>query len=99
MPLLIAALWGALVPMLGTLVGRVLVSIGIGYVTFTGISTSLDWAKAQFLSGLSGAPAAALGLASTMKVGVCVSMLLSAVAARLLLAGLTSGALTKMITK
>jgi hypothetical protein len=34
-----------------------------------------------------------------MKVGVCVSMLLSAVAARLVLAGLTSGALTKMVVK
>jgi hypothetical protein len=99
MPLFIAALWGAVVPMLGTLVGRVLVSLGIGYVTYTGIDASLMWAKAQFLSSLAGAPAAAVGLASTMKVGVCVSMLLSAVAARLVLAGLTSGALTKMVTK
>lgn len=99
MPLFIAALWGALVPMLGTLVGRVLVSLGIGYVTYTGIDASLSWAKAQFLSSLAGAPAATVGLASAMKVGVCVSMLLSAVAARLVLAGLTSGALTKMVAK
>jgi hypothetical protein len=99
MPLFIAALWGALIPMLGSLVGRVLVSLGVGYVSYTGIDTGIAWAKAQFLTGMSGLPAQAMGLASTMKVGVCVSMLLSALVARLVLQGLTSGTITKMVTK
>lgn len=99
MPLLIAALWGALIPMLGSMVGRVLVSLGIGYVSYTGIDAGMTWAKGQFLSGMSGLPAAAVGLASTMKVGVCVSMLLSALVARLVLQGLTGGVLTRMVTK
>ncbi len=99
MPLFIAALWGALIQIAGTLVGKVLLSLGIGYVTYTGVDASIVWAKAQFLSSLSGAPAAAVQLAGTMKVGVCVSMLLSAVTARLVLAGMTSGALTKMTVK
>ena len=99
MPLLIAALWGALVPMLGTMVGRVLVSLGIGYVSYTGIDATMGWAKAQFLSGMSGLPSQAIGLASTMKIGVCVSMLLSALVARLVLQGLTGGAITKMMAR
>jgi hypothetical protein len=99
MPLLIAALWGALVPMLGTMVGRVLVSLGIGYVSYTGIDATMGWAKAQFLSGMSGLPSQAIGLASTMKVGVCVSMLLSALVARLVLQGLTGGTITKMMAR
>lgn len=96
MPLFIAAVWGALIPMLGTMVGRILVSLGIGYVSYTGIDTALSFAKSQFLAGMAGAPAVALQLAGTMKVGVCVSMLLSAVAARLVLAGLVNGALKRV---
>lgn len=99
MPLFVAALWGALLSMVGTLVGRVLVSLGIGYVTYTGIDSAITWSKSVFLSGMSGLPAAAVGIAGTMKIGVCVSMLLSALTARLVLAGLTSGSIKRMVQK
>lgn len=100
MPLFIAALIGALVQAAGTLVGKVLLSLCIGFVTYTGVDASIDWAKAEFLSGLSGIPAAAVGLAGIMKVGVVVSMLTSAVTARLTLQGLAAGGkLTRMVTK
>ena len=99
MPLLLAALLGGLVQAAGTLVGRVLISLGIGYVAFTGVDASITWAKNQFLSGVSGLSADAIGLASTLKVGVCVSMLLSALTARLTLNGLTSGTIRKMVQK
>ena len=99
MPLWAAALLGALIQGAGSLVGQVLLSLGIGYVTYTGVNTSLAWAKTQFLAGMSGAPAAVAQLAGLMGVGVCVSMLLSAVTARLVLAGLTSGTLKRMVVK
>lgn len=99
MPLWVAALVGGLVQVAGTLVGRVLVSLGIGYVTFTGVDASLTWASGQFVSAMGGLPAASVQIAGLLKVGTCVSMLLSAVAARLLLAGLTSGAITKFALK
>jgi hypothetical protein len=99
MPLIIAALWGALLSMVGTLVGRVLVSLGIGFATFTGVNSTLDWAKAEFLARMSGAPVAVVQMAGTMKIGVCVSMLLSAVLARLVIGGLTSGSITRMVQK
>lgn len=100
MPLIIAALWGALISIAGTLVGQVLLSLGIGYLTFTGVDLSIGWAKAQFLSGLAGVPAAAVQLAGTMKIGVCVSMLLSAVTARVTIAGMQAGGtIKKMVIK
>jgi hypothetical protein len=96
MPLIIAALWGALIPMLGSMVGRVLISLGIGYVTYSGVDASFVWVKSTFLSGMSGLPAVAIGMASTLKIGVCVSMLLSALTARLVLQGLTNGVIKRM---
>jgi hypothetical protein len=100
MPLFISALWGAFISIAGTLVGQVLLSIGISYLTFTGVDASIGWAKAQFLSGLTGLPAAAVGLAGVMKVGVCVSMLLAAVTTRVTMLGMQSGGkLTQMTVK
>ena len=99
MPLFLASLLGGLISVAGTLVGRVLISLGIGYVTFSGVDTAITWAKTQFLSGVGGLPADAVGIANTMKVGVCVSMLLAALTARLVLSGLTSGTITRMVQK
>ena len=94
-----AALLGGLIQIAGTLVGQVLLSLGIGYVTYTGVDASLTWVKAEFLAGMAAGPAAAVQLAGLMKVGVCVSMLLSAVAARLVLMGLTSSTIKRMVIK
>lgn len=99
MPVFLAALIGGLVSACGTLVGRVLVSLGFGYLAFTGVDTSIAWVRAEFLAGVSGLPAAAVGLMGVLKVGTCVSMLISAVSMRLLMQGLTSGTIKRMVLK
>lgn len=99
MPLFIAALWGALIPMLGTMVGRILVSLGVGYVSYSGLDLALTWARTEFLAGMSGAPLATVQMAGALKIGVCVSMLLSAVAARLVLAGVSAGVMKSVVIK
>jgi hypothetical protein len=99
MPIFIAALLGGLVSAAGTLVGRVLISLGIGYVTFTGVDASIAFAKAAVVAGVGALPANAIAVAGALKIGVCISILTSALVARMTLAGLTSGAVTKMVTK
>ena len=96
MPIWVASLVGGLIQVVGTIVGKVLLSLGIGFVVFNGAEASLDFARDQFLTGINGLPADAIAIAGLMKIGVCVSMILSAFAARLLLMGLTSGAIKKM---
>lgn len=100
MPLILAALWSTLAAAVGTLVGKVLVSLGIGFVTFSGVTALLTWAKNTFLAGVGGLPADAVGILYTAKVDVCVSMLLSALTIRLTLAGLSAGgSITRMVQK
>lgn len=99
MPLFVAAIIGALVQAAGSIVGRVLISLGIGYATYTGIDASISWARDSFVSGMSVLPAAAIGLAGLLKVGAIVSMITSAITARMVLKGLTGGSLTRMIQK
>lgn len=99
MPLWVAALVGGLVQVAGTLVGRILLSLGIGYVTFSGLDMSLDWLKGEVLGRLNGLPAVSLQVAGVLQVGTCISILVSSLTARLILNGLTGGSITRMVTK
>jgi hypothetical protein len=102
MPLFLAALLGALSQAAGSLVGRVLVSLGIGYATFTGINTLVAYVQTNALAQINSLPADAIILAGRMRVGVALSMVFSAILMRLALNGLSSvasGSLTRMVQK
>lgn len=99
MPMFIASLWGAFLQIVGTLVGRVMVALGVGVVTYTGINASLDALKTQAVSAFAGLPPELLGLLALLKVGQCISIIMSATAARLLLNGLTGDTMKKWVIK
>ncbi len=102
MPLFLAALLGGLSQAAGSLVGRVLVSLGVGYVTFSGINTLMTGVRTYAISQINSLPADAIILAGHMRVGVALSMIFSALVMRLALNGLTSlasGSITKIVQK
>lgn len=99
MPLFLAALIGGLVSVASSIVGRVLIALSIGYVAYSGLSALLDTIKAQVISYLVGAPATVVSIMALLKVDVAVSIIFSAYAARLILAGLTSDKITRMVVK
>ncbi|MCM5681914.1 DUF2523 domain-containing protein [Schlegelella sp. S2-27] len=99
MPVFIAALLGGLIQAAGTLVGRVLISLGFGYVTFTGLDTSLTWLRSMIAANFGAIPAQGMAVLSGAGAGSAVSIVLSAIAARMLLDGLTGGTLKKMVLK
>lgn len=99
MPAFIAALMGALINIAGTLVGRVLIALGMSVVTFTGVSTTLTWAKSNAVTALSALPVEVVGMLSSMGVGEFLSILLSALAARMTLQGLTGGTVKRWVLK
>ena len=99
MPAFIAALLGGLVSVAGSIVGRVLLALGIGYVAYSGVSALLDALKAQVVSTLQGAPSTVVQIMSLLKVDVSLSILFSALAARLILKGLTSDTIKRMVVK
>lgn len=99
MPVFIASLIGGLIQAAGTLVGRVLISLGIGYVSFTGVDASLTWLRQTIAAQWSGLPAQTMAVASALQLGSGVSVILSAIAARLVLEGMTSGTVKRMVLK
>lgn len=99
MQLFIAALLGGLIQMAGSLVGRVLLSLGIGYVAYLGIDASIVWARDLMISRFSSTGAQTVRTLGAMQLGTCVSILTSAVTARLVLSGMTSGVVKRMVMK
>lgn len=97
MPLFVSFLLGGLLNLAGSLAGKVLIGLGISVITYTGVSTSIDWLKTGVVTSLSGLPQNVIGMLSLMHVGSCVSMIFSAVVVKYTLAGLTSGTMRKWV--
>jgi hypothetical protein len=99
MPAFLLMLVGALASAAATITGRVLIALGIGYVSYTGIDYVLTGLKADAIANLNSVPLLAIAVMHTMKVDVCISILFSAMAAKLVISGLTSGAVTKAVLR
>lgn len=99
MPVFLGALIGALVQGMGTLVGRVLISLGISYVAYKGMDVSIEWARDQALSHLSGLGADVVVMAGKLQIGTAINILTSAMVGRLIVNGLAGGVLKKMVVK
>lgn len=99
MPAFLWALGSLLVRLTGSIAGRALIALGIGVVTYKGMSTSLDWLKTQAVTSIQGLPPEVVGMLSTMKVGQCISIVTSAIAARALINGVQSDTFKRWVIK
>ena len=96
-------MWGAviglLVQVVGTLAGKALIGLGIGYATYKGIDTFVIAGKAQFFSSITGLDPATVQTMGVLQIGTAVNMLCSAILTRLAIKGMTGGAMTAMRIK
>jgi len=99
MPVFVTAIGGMLINLVGTLVGRVLVALGISVITYTGITITLDALKSQAISAFSSLPPEVFGLLGILRVGQCISIVTSAIAAKLVIDGLTGDTMKKWVHK
>lgn len=99
MPIFLAALGGMFLNIAGSLVLRVITSLGIGVVAYSGMSTTLDWLKGEIVNSAAGLPADVLGMMATMKVGASISIVFSAMVARLLINGMSGDTVKRWVTK
>lgn len=99
MPIFLAALGGMFLNIAGSLVLRVITSLGIGVVAYTGMGVTLDWLKAQVIANAAALPVEVLGMMATMKVGASISIVFSAMVARLLISGMSGDTVKRWVTK
>lgn len=95
MPLFLQGLIGMLANAAGSIAGNALVSLGMGYITWKGVDVSLNWLSLQVATRMSGLPALTLDALATLKLGSCVAIILSALAARLTFDGMKNGAMKR----
>ncbi|MFV0678265.1 DUF2523 domain-containing protein [Variovorax sp. tm] len=99
MPAFLWALGSLLVSLAGSLAGRVLIGLGVGVVTYTGISTSLNFLKSQAVTAFHQLPADVMGMLGVLRVGQCISIVSSAMVARLIINGLQSDTVKRWVLK
>ena len=99
LPVIAASLIGGLISVTGTIVGRVLVALGVGVVTYTGVQLGIDSLLSNLDSAISGVPADILGLLGFMRVGEAINIIISAMSARMLLNGLQGDTIKKWVLK
>lgn len=99
MPVFIAALIGGLVQACGTIVGRVLVSLGFSYAVFTGIDSSITWAVNSALLKLDGLPQISLQIVNALRVPQIISVIGAAITTKMMLNGVTGGTLRKLVQR
>jgi hypothetical protein len=90
-------LLGGFLAIAPTLVGKILVALGVGVASYTGMDASLGWLKSQAVSSLLGLPVQVVGMLALMRVGSCISMVFSAILIKLALDGMVSGVLKKWV--
>jgi len=99
MPIFLAAFLGGLVMATSSIVGRVLIALGVGFVIYTGVDVALEQLRTQALANIGAMPATIVGMAGAMKLGTGINIICSALVARLALNGLTSGTMKRMVWK
>lgn len=100
MPWIISVLLGGLIQIVGSLVGRVIVALGFGFVEYIGFSTMLgkigldveDYMKQVGMSELA-------AWAGFFRIDVHVTILLSAIGVKLLLNSLSSDKITRLVQR
>jgi hypothetical protein len=99
MPAFLWALGSLLLQLAGSLAGRVLIGLGIGVVTYTGINSSLEWLKTQAVTQLVGLSPEVLMFLGVLRVGSCISIVTSAIVARSVINGVQSDTFKRWVLK
>jgi len=98
MPVFLAALGGMLLQLAGSLVGRVLLGLGIGYVTYKGVDVTTTFLTNQVKMNMAGLPAEIIDFLAFCWVDKGLGMIFSTWTSCIAVSGLSSG-LTKFKIK
>jgi hypothetical protein len=96
---IIMALLGGLMTIAGSLVGRVLLALGLGYVTFKGFDLTVAWLLVQIKANFVGMPADVVSFLGWLWVDKAIGMIFSAYTVAMLAKLAGSANVTKMVTK
>lgn len=98
MPLLMSLL-GGLLTIAGSMVGRVLLALGMGFVTFKGFDLTVSWLLTQIKGYIGGMPADVVSFLAWCWVDKAIGMVFSAYSAAIAVKLAGGTGITKLVTK
>ena len=96
---LIHALIGALGVAAASLVGRVLLALGLSFVTYTGVEILMGTVMTSIRTNMSGMPASALSFLAYMWIDRAITMIFSAYTAAMFINMAGASKITRLVTK
>ena len=96
---LIPMIIGALITATTSIVGRVIMALGFGVVSYVGLNATIGVFKGYFYNALNSTAYNLAGMAGVLKLDVVLSIFIAAGLARLVISGATSGTLKKFTMK
>lgn len=100
MPWIISQLLGALLMAATSLVGRVLIAIGFGFVEYVGLQAMVDATVAQVRGLFTGSNFGDfMAWVGFLRLDVHVTIIISAIGAKMLLNAMTGGSFKRMVMK
>lgn len=98
MPIILAIL-GGLLTICNSVVGRVLIALGLSYVTYTGFDTGITWILNAIKANVGAMPTDIINFLAYMWVDKAIGLLFSAYTATMALKVAGSSSITKLIRK
>lgn len=96
---LIPAIAGGLLSVASSLVGRIIIALGMGLVSYTGVNAALSYFQNTFNSAMGSAGATLAGICGVLQLDTCFAIFTAAALAKLAIAGATSGTIKKLAFK
>jgi hypothetical protein len=99
MQFLVAAIMGGLLQIAGSLVGRVLLALGLSFVTYTGFDLTVTWLLDQVKVNMNSLPIEIGSFLAWLWIDKAIAMMFSAFTVSMLVKTAVAGQLTKMVRK
>jgi hypothetical protein len=96
---LIPAIVGALITVATSLVGRVIMALGMGVVSYIGLNAGINVFRGYFVDAMGSAGPILAGMFGVLQIDVCMSIFIAAGLARLAINGATSGSFKRLVMK
>jgi len=100
MPLILSALLGAILQLMASLVGRVLLALGLGFIEYAGLQVLFSSVKSYASTAMAGFEGSSLiAWAGFFRLDVHVSIIISAITIKMIFNGLSGGTVRKLVSK
>lgn len=91
MPVLLGSLWGAFLAIIGSIVGRVFLALGMAVITYVGFGAVIDELASFGKVSLTGMPDEIKKILGLLRVGEAFSMVASTVTIKMIYNGMQGG--------